>query len=46
MFNGESHTENLGANFSENQFVSNEDFRNELQVQNEQLENQVSKFLV
>jgi DNA repair exonuclease SbcCD ATPase subunit len=37
-FRGGKHTTNLGANFAENQFVPNEDFKAELKAKNEQIE--------
>nr|WP_051764110.1 hypothetical protein [Streptococcus gallolyticus] len=38
IFRGGNHTANLGANFTENQFAPNEDFKAELKAKNEQIE--------
>lgn len=39
IFRGGNHTANSGANFTENQFAPNEDFKAELKSKNEQIEN-------
>lgn len=38
IFRGGNHTANLGANFTENQFAPNNDFKDELKAKNEQIE--------
>lgn len=38
IFRGGNHTANLGANFTENQFVPNNDFKDELKAKNDQIE--------
>lgn len=38
IFRGGNHTANLGANFTENQFAPNNDFKDELKTKNEQIE--------
>src|SRR5699024_11632203 len=38
IFRGGNHTANLGANFTENQFAPNNDFKDELKAKNDQIE--------
>lgn len=38
VFRGRNHTTNLGANFAENRFVPNEDYKAEIKAKNEQIE--------
>ena len=38
IFRGGNNTANLGANFTENQFAPNNDFKDELKAKNEQIE--------
>lgn len=38
VFRGGNHTTNLGANFAENRFVPNEDYKAEIKAKNEQIE--------